>query len=86
MKTFFFDTGVKLHNNPNGPIGGVLSRNSVWQIPFECADVPDGSIFVFASNDCPVPAGHIRREIKPGSGILSKFAYFRLPIATKEGN
>ena len=82
MKTFNFDTGVKVYNNPHGPNGGKLSTNGVWVIPFDCEDVPEGSTFLYASGTDNLHAGNeawmIRREIH-NSGLISKYAYFRLP-------
>lgn len=80
IREFTFNTGVRVENNRLGPTGGRLAPNGVWTIPFTCDDVPDGATFVFASDSAPVDAGHIRREIQPGSGLLSRYAYFRLPV------
>ena len=79
IREFQFNTGVKLENNRMGPLKGRLAPNGVWVIPFECDDVPEGATFEFACDSLPVREGFIRREIKPGSGLLSKYAYFRLP-------
>lgn len=91
MRQFFFDTGVKFKNhdglcnqaNTNG-----LFRNQVWregtkQIPFSCEDVPDGSTFMLTCDNPDLPQSKldfvIVREIH-NSGLLSKYAYFRIPL------
>lgn len=78
MKTFRFNTGVKVQNNPNGPIGGILDGNGVWYIPFDCEDVPDNVVFVYAcDSENPLTENHIVREMK-NTKMISKYAHFRL--------
>lgn len=78
MRTFYFNTGVKVHNNPTGPIGGTLSTNGVWIIPFDCDDVPDNATFVYAcDSSTPLTKNTIVRKIH-NSGLLSKYAHFAI--------
>lgn len=80
MKTFRFNTGVKIHNNPKGPNGGILDGNGVWYIPFDCDNVPDNAVFIHACNsENPLTENHIVREMH-NTKLLSKYAHFRLPI------
>ena len=74
MKTFYFNTGVKISVNPHIK-GGVDSGNGIVVIPFQCDDVPDNAIFLHAC-DNPNPANEriIVREIK--GELHSKYAHF----------
>lgn len=76
-KTFHFNTGVKIWDNPH-ITGGIDSGNGTVVIPFDCQDVPDNATFAFAcDNDNLYPdAGYIVRPIS-NSGLLSKYAYFK---------
>lgn len=79
FKTFYFNTGV----NQYGFNSGKLSRGQIWrngtkQIPFDCADVPERAVFLFACDNPDLKKGQegfIVREIL-NSALLSKFAYF----------
>tara|TARA_R110000851_G_scaffold39729_7_gene100724 strand:+ start:1432 stop:1716 length:285 start_codon:yes stop_codon:yes gene_type:complete len=85
-RTFYFNTGVKPWNT-NGLFGRQVWKDGTKQIPFECQDVPEGAVFLMGSSSEEVPSGYghsriIRREIKDwedGLGMMSKYAYFRLP-------
>lgn len=78
MKKFYFNTGVKIWNNPHIK-GGIDSGNGTVVIPFEC-DVPEGAVFMYA---CDNPNLHpdnpniIVAEIH-NSGLISKYAYFTI--------
>jgi len=81
-RTFYFDTGVRPEN-----CDGILSRGQVWRegvkkIPFDCDDVPEGSLFMFGTpyNDLPVASAYnvIVRETH-NTSLCSKYAYFRIP-------
>ena len=49
VKTFYFNTGVYIWDNPHIP-GGINSENGVIVIPFDCEDIPDNVEFKFASD------------------------------------
>lgn len=90
---FYFNTGVT-HTvggyfgkapQPIEPGPGQVWRGGTLQIPFRCSDVPEKAQFIMACdnpelNEARDPAV-IVREILPGSGLLSKYAYFRIPAA-----
>jgi hypothetical protein len=85
MKTFYFNTGVVISRESliigHLMLNGEISRNGTVQIPFDCEDVPENAIFVFACNNPNLPESKndrvIVREIH-NSGLLSKYAYFKL--------
>lgn len=83
MQKFFFDTGVRPNPFAKPPIQpgkGQILKGETIQIPFECENVPNGSVFLYACDgQKPETDGIIKREIK-NSVLVSKFAYFRLPI------
>lgn len=80
-RQFNFDTGVTLANNPRGPIGGTLSPNNVWVIPFEVTeDVPDTAELAYLCASPDADATHTLRVVpvvKP-SAMASDFAYFKV--------
>ena len=81
-ETFYFNTGVSFH--PAAVLmPGQVWRGGVKQIPFDCEGVPPGSTFLFACSDPDLPEarnpGVVVRRILPGSGLASKYAYFREP-------
>jgi hypothetical protein len=77
MKTFYFNTGVKISVNPHIK-GGIDSGNGIVVIPFQCYNVPDNATFLHAC-DNPNPANEriIVREIF-NSGLHSKYAHFAI--------
>jgi hypothetical protein len=89
MQTFYFNTGVRPENVQNPPfpyeyhksIGNVI-RGSLC-IPFQCENVPKDSEFVCACDNDNLHPGSktiFVRKIAEGSNLISKFAYFRLPM------
>jgi hypothetical protein len=92
MQTFYFDTGVKpgqrrIWGGPVETYGCQVVRGGTIQIPMEVDDVPKGSVFLYAKDGIgeEVP-GVIHREILNNTqkgGLLSKFAFFRIPLDGK---
>lgn len=79
MKTFHFNTGVKIWVNPHIK-GGIDSGNGTVVIPFDCDNVPENSTFMYACDNPNLENDNnnvICREIF-NSGLLSKYAYFKL--------
>ena len=80
MTTFYFNTGVQPHNNPN-LFGKQVWKGGTKQIPFDCKDVPAHSTFLFACDNPNMKELEcneiIVREIF-NSDLCSKYAYFRL--------
>lgn len=81
-RKFYFDTGVRpwIHTSPVPVMPGNVVRGGTLQIPFECDDVPDGAIFVFACDHAP--PGHedlLMREMH-NTRMVSKFAFFQPPL------
>lgn len=80
LKTFYFNTGVKIQDNPHIK-GGIDSGNGTVVIPFDCEDVPENATFKYACDNPKLIEGDdkvIVREIK-NSQLLSKYAYFIIP-------
>lgn len=83
MKKFYFNTGVSIDNNPHIK-GGIDSGNGTVIVPFECENVPDDAIFLFACDSPKVnrvrggEEGIIHRKIH-NSPLLSEYAYFKTP-------
>jgi hypothetical protein len=79
MSTFYFNTGVK--PNYPAPRGGKLFEG-VWQIPFECNDVPEDAVFLYAANNPNLADNYeniICREIEGDKELLhSRYAYFMI--------
>ncbi len=82
ISTFYFDTGVRPENRLH------LPDKAVWrgtmQFPFECENVPQNATLMFL---CDNPKSFeseadnvIVRKLLPGSGMISKYAYFRLSL------
>lgn len=83
MRTFYFNTGVRPydHSPPVKAMPGNVIRGGTLQIPFDCADVPEGSVFEYASDGTQALAAcFIRREMH-NTNMVSKYAVFRLPPA-----
>lgn len=76
MQTFYFNTGVKIWDNPHIR-GGIDSGNGTVVIPVIVEDVPKGAIFAFACNTPDMPGGLTVREIKEPNYLFSKYAYFQ---------
>jgi hypothetical protein len=81
FKTFYFNTGVRIGS------GAALCQGQIWRdgvkmIPFDCENVPDGAVFMFACDTANAPESKlpcfIAREIYSTS-LLSKYAYFQIP-------
>lgn len=53
MKTFYFNTGVRpyIHTPHVTVMPGEIVRNGVMLIPFQCEDVPEGAVFLFACDN-----------------------------------
>ncbi len=85
LKTFYFNTGVKIWDNPHIK-GGFDSGNGTVVIPFDCKDVPDGAKHLYCcdspdvilTSHIPKDSEVIVREIF-NSSLLSKYAYFIKP-------
>ncbi len=94
IKTYQFNTGVRPfdHDPPAGMAfmdGYIDSGNGVYVIPFQCEEVPVGYSFKFScdnpnmdkeQNPFCYSGNIIRRDILPGSAMMSKYAYFVGPI------
>lgn len=80
-KTFYFNTGVRpeRHNPPVKLSKGQVLRGTI-QIPFECENVPDGAEFKFAADDPSIAPYYLAAKIVSGE-IVSKYAFFQLPLA-----
>ncbi len=79
MRTFRFNTGVKIWDNSNIS-GGIDSGNGTVVIPFSCENVPSEATFLYACDTpdlCLENKNIIFREIQ-NSKLLSKYAYFKL--------
>lgn len=82
MKTFHFNTGVKpySHNPPVKISPGYVINGDVMVIPFDCENVPEGAIFMFACDNLNLKeAGYpnvVVREIF-NSKLIFKYAYFQ---------
>lgn len=87
-RTFYFNTGVKAgipanerHISDALPVHlhtGQVWRNGTIQIPFECDDVPDNAIFLYAcASSEPATANTIVRPIL-NSSLASPYAHFRV--------
>lgn len=50
MRTFFFNTGVKIWVN-SSISGGIDSGNGTVVIPFDCEDVPENATFKYACDN-----------------------------------
>lgn len=77
MRTFHFNTGV--HISVNSAIkGGINSGNGIVVIPFDCKDVPERAIFMYACDKIEEDTNDaICREIY-NSELGSKYAYFTI--------
>lgn len=82
MKTFYFNTGVTCRP----PFQGEVLRGGTIQIPFDCDNVPEGAVFLFACSDPDIKTHHafptaelVVREIH-NSNLCSRYAYFRCPV------
>lgn len=83
ITTHFFSTGVKRNwlRADQLPSLAVWDGNNVMAFPFQCEDVPPKSGLMFLCDDPAMRESWegdvIVREILPGSGLMSKYAYFR---------
>jgi hypothetical protein len=81
MKTFYFDTGVRVHEHVPPvrlPKGNVVSSNGVHLIPFDCDDVPKNATFKFACDSTPPRSEHLLKREIHNSNLVSKFAFFQV--------
>jgi hypothetical protein len=82
IKEYTFNTGVRPfdHNPPAGMAfmeGYRDSGNGVYVIPFMCEEVPkEYSLKYCCDNEIPGNEHYLKREIQPGSKIISKYAFF----------
>lgn len=83
MKTFYFNTGVQPYKHtPPVKLGpGQIMRGGTMQIPFDCENVPENAVFMFAcDNDKLSEAAYknvIVREMF-NTSMCSKYAYFKV--------
>ena len=79
MKTFYFNSGVKPWVRSPGE--GEVLLNGEIQTPFECFNVPDRAIFMFACSDNKLDEANssnvIVRKIY-NSTLCSDYAYFTI--------
>jgi hypothetical protein len=82
VREFEFDAGVKREARGNHPLpnGARYSPNGVLVFPFWCADVPEGAALDHLSDYPESGEGLLMRETLPGSGLLSRFAFFKPPV------
>lgn len=79
MKKFYFNTGVNAKRYPAKKQFGQVDRHGTVQIPFECDNVPENAIFLYACNRVDdVASDMIFRKIH-NSSLMSKYAIFQLP-------
>jgi hypothetical protein len=83
IRTFHFNTGVRVHAYHNPPIhvapGHIVDSRGVLQIPFQCRGVPERAVFKFACNHTPPGSEHLLRdEIIGENGLCSKYAFFQI--------
>lgn len=83
MKTFYLKTSIKI-GEPHD-IRKVVNdeEDGTISVPLDCEDVPDGSIFLFASDSPNIKRvrgeeGIIYRKIH-NSSLLAEYAYFKTP-------
>lgn len=81
LKKFYFNTGIKQWRNvPTYP--GDIFINGELNIPFECADIPEGAILDFLTTKDEIneiKVNHIVREVH-NSRMSATFAYFKKPF------
>lgn len=85
IRTFIFDTGVRRdYDRTNQLPDGARWAGEVMVFPFKCRDVPEGASLMFLCDDPALKEASypnaIVRELLPGSGMVSRYAYFLLPL------
>jgi len=84
MNTFFFNTGVvPFHNPPVKLSEGQVWRDGTKQIPFDCDNVPENAVFMFACDNPDLqeykdPGETVIVRLIHNSTLCSKYAYFRV--------
>ena len=82
MRTFYFNTGVRVYTHHSPPIhvakGNRVDGNGVLKIPFNCEDVPNNATFKFACDSTPPGSEHLLKREIHNSNLLSKFAFFQV--------
>lgn len=87
--TFYFNTGVRPNPCAKPPIKaspefGQVLRDGTVQIPFQVEGVPENAFLLFLCDNPDLPESKVKNvlvaKLLPGSGMISKFAYFRLPV------
>ena len=89
MRTFYFDTGVRVYaHTPPVPVmpGNVVSSNGVLQIPFDCDDVPENASFRFACDHTLPGTEHLLKREIYNSNLVSKYAFFFVPERLRLAN
>ena len=80
MRTFEFNTGVRVYAHHNPPIhvakGNRVDSNGVLKIPFDCEDVSENAIFRFACDHTPPGSEHLLRREMHNTNMCSKYAFF----------
>lgn len=89
ISTFFFNTGVRPNWGATPPIRasarfGQVEKGGTIQIPFQVENVPENAHLLFLCDNPDLPEGkapnHTVAKLLPGSGMVSQYAYFRLPV------
>ena len=83
MKTFYFDTGVRVHGHtPPARVtpGNVVSSNGILMVPFDCEGVPENALFECACDHTPPGRRHLLRFEIHNSNLISKYAFFKAPV------
>lgn len=77
IKTFYFNTGVRLYNSSYMGPGDIRNHAGERMIPFDCEDVPDGATFAFGAqvDNLNPDSNYIVRPMF-NTTMGSKFAYF----------
>lgn len=87
ITTFYFNTGVRPNFAAKPPIEanpehGQVLRHGTIQIPFQVENVPEDASLLFLCDNPDLPEGkyngRVVAKLLPGSGMVSKFAYFQL--------
>lgn len=80
-QTFYFDTGVKPcgHTPPLHLPEKACWRGGTMQFAFQCHNVPERASLAFLCDNPESKEGYLVRELLPGSGMISKYAHFKIP-------
>jgi len=77
MRTFVFNTGVKVLYGTPLIKGHLISSNGVKVIPFDCDDVPLGSTFMFCADDVTLAGNELIYREMHNTVMQSKYAFFK---------